>query len=116
MTLFEKDFVLIDRYLSGSLSGIELQQFLERLSTDTEFKERVTLRNLLADSIQYAEDMRLSALIDQEIDFKTSFIHPALKLIFIFLIVTLAGIFVWDFLGSGKKDTPRFTWHLFRQT
>ncbi|HRH66975.1 MAG TPA: hypothetical protein PLU53_11805 [Bacteroidia bacterium] len=102
--------ILIERYLNGSLSGLELQQFMERLESDESFRRTVSFQNLLQEGILLNDDERIRKNLVQATRYKKSRIPFGLKLIFTFLIITFIGIIVWDYVGTNSNNSKR---HIF---
>lgn len=114
MSVSLEERLLIDRYLEGSLSGLELQQFMERLDSDPAFREAVSLQNLLVEGIVICADKELHDNLLQTISYKKSRVPLGLKLILTFLVVTVSGIVLWNYIGQdtsdGKKHFLNFSW------
>ncbi len=114
MSLSLEERLLIDRYLEGNLSGIELQQFMERLDADSVFREGVSLQNLLVEGIVICADKELHDNLIKTISYRKSRIPLGLKLILTFLLVTTSGIILWNYVGQdssdGKKHFLNFSW------
>jgi hypothetical protein len=106
--------MLIDAYLEGKLSGLELQSFMERLDADTAFRGRVSLQNLIVEGIQKSADKELRNKLLASVAYRKPRIPLGLKLIFTFLFVTISGIVIWNYIGpdpdSGKKYLLTFSW------
>ncbi|MFZ7183222.1 MAG: hypothetical protein ACO1G7_07080 [Bacteroidota bacterium] len=98
----------MDRYLEGSLSGIELQQFMEKLEQDVEFRHRVSLRNLMIEGIRQAADEELQARIEASIRYRKPRVPVGLKLLATFLLVTTAGIVLWNYTGVNSDSDKAF--------
>lgn len=98
---------LIDRYLSDSLTGSELSAFISKMNSTPEFKSRVEMHRVLIKGIQYAEDGRLTNMLEKHINYEKPLVPYALKLILTFLIVTVGGIGLWNYLGpeDNQKTT-----------
>lgn len=101
--MIQDDKNLIERYLDNSLSGVELKKFMDRLESDEEFRQSVSLQNLLIESIQHAEDARLENALEESLNYKKPLIPFGLKMILIFLFVTLSGILLFEYIGNGPK-------------
>lgn len=107
MTLNQPDRQLIDRYLNGELSGIELDNFQNRLQHDEVFKSRVGFQNLLRSGIILSKEEELRKKILEKIKFKKTRVPLALKLIVTFLIVTGAGITLWFYVGTESATQDK---------
>ena len=110
--------LLIDRYLANSLSGMELQKFIERLSEDELFRKEVLFQNLIVDAIRQAHDNQLQSAILSEIKYKKAKVPFGLRLIILFLAITISGIMLWDFIGSGPVNNskkPLFSFNIFKR-
>ncbi|HNP98101.1 MAG TPA: hypothetical protein PKK99_03555 [Bacteroidia bacterium] len=103
----QEERILIERYLSGALSGLELQQFMERLEQDHAFQQRVSFQNLLQEGIAQADDIRLEEMVASNLGYRKSRIPFGLKLIVTFLLITVLGIIVWDYVGTNSNTTPK---------
>ena len=116
--MIQEEKLLIDRFLENSLTGFALQEFLDKLESDDEFKKHVSFQNLLIEGIQETEDKRLKTSIENFIDYKKTFIPYALKLIIVFLIITGGGITLWNYIDpdSAEKKQNYFTLNFFRST
>src|SRR6187401_2000721 len=110
--LSASDKLLVDRYLDNSLTGVELNEFLNRLERDENFKKDVSFHNKLIDGILEAEDLRLKQYIIDATGYRKTLIPQSLKLIIAFLVITGAGIILWDYVGPGSNEGKRvFTWN-----
>lgn len=103
----QEEQLLIDRYLDGTLSGVELQRFMERLESDLEFRKDVSLRNLLQEGIQQAADYRMRQQIEERLDYKKAKIPLGLRLIITFLLITLAGSIFWNYIDTNSNSTRK---------
>ena len=114
MSLLPEERLLIDRYLEGHLSGIELQEFMECLETEAVFRERVSMQNLLVEGIIICADKDLQDALIESISYRKPMVPLGLKLILTFLFITISGIILWNYLGhdsSGeKKPLLSFSW------
>ncbi len=114
MSVSLEERLLIDRYLDGSLSGLELQQFMEQLDSDPAFREGVSLQNLLVEGIVICADKELHDNLLQTISYRKSRVPLGLKLILTFLVVTVGGIVLWNYVGQdssdGRKHFLNFSW------
>ncbi len=118
MNAKEEMRLLIDRYLANSLSGMELQKFIERLSEDESFRKEVLFQNLIVDAIRQSHDTQLQSAILAEIKYKKAKVPFGLRLIILFLAITISGIMLWDFIGSGpvnKSKKPLFSFTIFKR-
>lgn len=108
---------LIDRYIDNSLSGVELKDFMDKLEHDENFRKQVSFHNLLIESIQIAEDSRLEKAIVTQIGYKKPLIPSGLKLILTFLFITVIGITLWQYLGTGSLQSRKriFSWDIFKK-
>lgn len=109
--------ILIERYLDGSLSGLELQQFMDRLERDDDFRRKVSFQNLLQEGIQMADDDRIKQALVSATGYKKSKVPFGLKLIATFFLVTLLGIILWDYVGTNSNHSPRsyFSFSFFKK-
>lgn len=109
----EKDDRLIDRYLQGAVSGIEQQEFRDRLDKDSAFRERFEFRKLLIAGISLAADESIRKEIIAAIGYRRSGIPFGLRLLFVFLLVLISVLFAWNYLGNeqgGEKPVLSFRW------
>jgi hypothetical protein len=91
---------LADRYLSGELSGIELEEFNAKLENDSGFKESVELQKLIYSGIAHAREEELKKMIRSSISYRKSSVPFGLKLILTFLVILVLGITFWSYLGN----------------
>jgi hypothetical protein len=113
----EEERILIDRYLSNSLSGTELKQFIDRLDSDSAFREEVVFQNLIVEAIREADQQRLEASIIESTRYKKPLVPLGLRLIILFFIVTASGILFWEYIGSGNstgEHKPKFSFNIFK--
>ena len=115
MTQDERLFV--DRYLAGSLTGLELKEFIDKLESNEDFKKDVSFHNLLIEGIYEAENKRVTSAIEKHIGYEKPFVPIALKLIVTFLIFTAGGIVLWNYIGPDKeaKRQNYFSLDFFRK-
>jgi len=106
------DKLLVERYLQGELSGLELEKFSERLSADEGFKRAVEFQQLIHEGIKEAGEERLKELIQSSINYRRPSVPWGLKLILSFFFVTAIGVSLWFYLGtdqpSNKQDRSWF--------
>jgi hypothetical protein len=116
--LREEERILIDRYLSNSLSGTELKEFLDRLESDADFRREVVFQNLIVEAIRTADQSRLESAIVEATRYKKPLVPLGLRLIILFLVITASGILFWEYIGSGttSERKPKFSWNIFRST
>ena len=109
---------LIDRYINNSLSGIELKEFMDRLESDESFRKSVAFQNLIVESIQTFEDLRLENGILKQLNYKKPLIPSGLKWILIFLSIVFFGIILWEYIGVGtyQKKGNIFRFEMFTRT
>jgi hypothetical protein len=100
MSLSIHDRHLVDRYLSGELSGIELEEFNAKLESDVSFKEIVELQKLIYTGITHAREKELNERIRSAISYRKAIVPFGLKLILTFLIIITLGITFWSYLGN----------------
>ncbi len=103
MSLNPEDKNSIHRYLNGELTGIELDQFSERMNQDKSFKEEVNFQKLLHLGILFSKEEDLKKKVVEKIRFRKPKIPFALKLIVTFLIVTGMGITLWFYVGPDSS-------------
>ena len=115
MTQDERLFV--DRYLAGSLTGLELKEFIDKLESNEDFKKDVSFHNLLIEGIYEAENKRVTSAIEKHIGYEKPFVPIALKLIVTFLVFTAGGIVLWNYIGPDKeaKRQNYFSLDFFRK-
>src|SRR5689334_8679618 len=99
MSLTIQDRHLVDRYLQGELSGIELEDFKKRLSSDAAFNREVDLQKIIYAGIHLAREEQLEKKILASIKYRKPTIPFALKLIITFLVVTVSIISLWFYAG-----------------
>jgi len=114
MLISLEERLLIDRYLEGTLSGLELQNFMERLDSDEDFRARVSMQNLLVEGIIISADKELQERLLESLAYKKSRVPFGLKLIMTFLLLVIVGISLWNYIGtdrsSHRKDFLSFSW------
>lgn len=110
----EEERLLIDRYLSNSLSGTELKDFMDRLESDADFRNEVSFQNLIAEAIRHADQQRMETAIIEAINYKKPLVPLGLRLIVLFLLITVSGILLWQFSGTtdGIKK-PKLSFNIF---
>lgn len=107
MNLNQPDRHLIDRYLNGELSGIELDNFQNHMQRDAQFNQQVNFQNLLRSGIISSKEEELKKKILEKINFRKSRVPFSLKLIVTFLIVTGAGITLWFYVGTESSTQQK---------
>src|SRR5947207_2292600 len=100
MSLNIHDRHLVDRYLNGELSGIELEEFNAKLSADADFKQSVELQRVIYSGIVYSREAEIKKKIQASIHYRKSSVPFGLKLIITFLIILVLGITFWSYLGN----------------
>ncbi|CAN5459283.1 hypothetical protein BH11BAC1_BH11BAC1_08590 [soil metagenome] len=109
-----EDKHLIDRYLQGEVSGIEMENFSLRLNADANFKHEVEIQQIIYSGIQKASKDKLQNLIIASLDYRKPRVPFALKMIVTFLAVTGVGISLWFYVGNeGAKDDQARSWFAF---
>ncbi len=105
---------LIDRYLQGELSGIELDNFNLRMKSEDGFRSDVELQKLIYAGIQKANHDKLKAVIVSSIGYRKLLVPFALKMIVTFFVVTLVGISFWFYVGNEtvSRDQSK-SWFAF---
>src|SRR5436190_1596296 len=91
---------LIDRYLQGELSGIELESFNERMTADESFKKEVGLKETIYAGIYLAKEQQLQKQIIQSINYRRPSVPYALKLIILFFAITATIVSFWFYVGN----------------
>ncbi len=102
MSLNSPDRNLVNRYLSGDLSGIELENFREMMQDDVAFKAEVNFQHLLRSGILFSKEEELKKRILTAIGFRKAHVPYALKLIVTFIVVTTFGITFWFYIGKDS--------------
>lgn len=114
MTISLEERLLIDRYLEGALSGLELQKFMERLDADEAFRTAVSLQNLLIEGIVRCADNELHESLLESLNYRKSSIPLGLKLILTFFVITFSMIILWNYIGTDTSKDKRhfltFSW------
>jgi hypothetical protein len=100
MSLSIHDRHLVDRYLHGELSGLELEEFKTRLTADYEFHSSVELQKVIYSGIAYAREEEIRLRIRSSINYRKSNVPFSLKLIIVFLVILFFGITFWSYLGN----------------
>jgi hypothetical protein len=109
-----QDRNLIDRFLQGELSGIELENFQLRMKEDAHFKSEVALQKMVYEGIKKANHQRLKKIIFSALNYRKPSVPYPLKMIIIFFLVTGFGITLWFYVGneSANKDQAK-SWFAF---
>ena len=117
MNLKEEERILVDRYLANEMSGVELQDFLDRLENDVAFRHEVVIQNFVVDAIKDYDDKRILSRLEEAIDYRKSFLPFGLKMILLFLFITVAGIILWDYIGQSptRNTNHLFTFNFFKK-
>lgn len=114
MPIQSEDRLLIDRYLDGQLSGTELQQFLDRLEKDEDFRKKVSVQNLLIEGIRRQTEQNLAGRLEESLKFRHRKVPASLWMIVVFLFIVFGGIVLWSYLGPGPQIPERglfsFSW------
>ena len=111
--LIDKQNRLIDRYVNGSLTGVELQEFMDRLAADVTFRETVAFRNLLIEGVRFAADEEIKAELIEEINYKKPVLPFGLRMILVFMAIIAGGILLFNYVGNDrviKKPVITFKW------
>jgi hypothetical protein len=91
---------LVDRFLNGELSGIELEEFNEKVSADADFAREVDLQKVIYSGIAHAREEELKLKIKIAINYRKARVPFALKLIIVFLVILVLGISFWSYVGN----------------
>ena len=114
MSIDIKDRQLIDRFLRGEVSGIEMEDFNRRLNTDVNFRQEKEMQELVYSGIQRAHEDKLKGIILGSINYRKPKIPVPLKIIFTFLAVTILGISLWFYIGNeSPKEEQARSWFAF---
>ncbi len=114
MSISIQDRHLIDRYLQGELSGIELESFMQRMNAEGDFKKEVELQNLIYAGIQKAHHEKLKQIVLSSLDYRKQLVPFGLKMILTFLIVTGLGITLWFYVGTDSANKEQAnSWFAF---
>jgi len=114
VTVNIEDRHLIDRYLQDDISGIELQNFLQRLKEDGPFAKQVEIQKLIYAGVEKANHDSLKDIIITSIDYRKPAIPNALKMIVTFLVIIVLGSSLWFYVGNetANKDQSN-SWFAF---
>jgi hypothetical protein len=109
-----EDRHLIDRYLRNDISGIELENFLQRMKADDVLAKQVDMQRLIYAGIQKANLQNLRDVIISSLDYRKPAVPLALKMIVTFIFITVIGISLWSYLGNetANKDMSN-SWFAF---
>src|SRR5689334_1185880 len=91
---------LVDRFLNGELSGLELEEFNQRLISDNAFSKAVELQKVIYAGIKDAREETLRKKIKSAINYRKAVIPFGLKLILVFLVILVLGITFWSYVGN----------------
>ena len=109
-----EDRHLIDRYLQEDISGIELENFLQRLKSDDDLARQVEFQRLIYNGIQKANRDKLREVIISSINYRKPVVPFALKMIVTFLVVTVIGISLWFYVGNETANRDQSnSWFAF---
>ena len=114
VTVNIEDRHLIDRYLNNDISGIELQNFLQRLKENETLVKQVEIQKLIYAGVQKANHDNLKEVIISSLDYRKPSIPNALKMIVTFLVIIVIGISLWFYVGNetANKDQSN-SWFAF---
>lgn len=101
---------LIDRYINGTLTGVERTEFIEKMDKDSGFRDRVAFRNAVVEGIRAASDQQLQYAIIQSINYRKPLIPFGLRLLMTFIFVVAISLLVWNYLGTDSPQSFRFKW------
>ena len=109
-----EDRHLIDRYLQEDISGIELENFLQRLKSDDALARQVEFQRLIYSGVRKANRDKLKEVVISSINYRKPVVPFALKMIVTFLVVTVIGISLWFYVGneSANRDQSN-SWFAF---
>ena len=107
MSLQQSERDLIDHYLNGELSGIELAVVESRMKEDALFNNQVIFHEILRGGIVISKQEELKKIILGKINYRKTRIPFALKLIVTFLLVTTIGITLWFYIGTDSSKQNR---------
>src|SRR5215216_5215089 len=91
---------MVDRYLNGELSGIELEEFKEKLKATAAFAHEVELQKVIYSGIAHAREEEIKRKIRAAINYRKARVPFALKLILVFLVILVFGITFWSYVGN----------------
>ena len=109
----DKEDRLIDRYLDGSLTGVERQEFIDRMDAEVAFREAVAFRNLLTDGIRLAADDEIKAEVIESINYHKPRLPFGLRMLLVFLGILAGGILLFNYVGNDRvirKPVITFKW------
>ena len=117
ISMTPEERILVERYLDGHLSGLELQQFMDMLEKDSRFREAISFQNLLQEGIRSASSVKLKNEILGYIQYRKPRVPLSLKLIITFLCITASGIIVWNYTGTDSAGISKklFSFSFFRR-
>ncbi len=99
--------LLIDRYLKGELSGIELHEFMERIDADPDFRQEVVLQDKASSQIKILYKAKLKEHLLDYINYRKPRINPELRNIILFLLVLGTGVIIWNYPDYNAIKTVR---------
>jgi hypothetical protein len=99
---------LIDRYLNGELSGIELEEFNHKLADDEGFKKAMDLQKVIYSGIIQAREEAIKDKIKTSLHYRKPVIPFGLKLIIAFLIMLFLGITFWSYIGNEFESSKPY--------
>ena len=109
----ESENRLIDRYINGTLTGVERKDFIDRMEQDVKFRDRVVFRNAVVDGIKTAANQKVKTAILANINYRKPLIPFGLKLLSTFIFIVAVSILFWNYLGTNQQAL-KFNWFKFR--
>src|SRR4051812_11148282 len=97
------DHILIERFIEGTLTGIELKEFQERMTGDNVFRSEVEFYYLLFSGIRLSREQELTEYITSGVSVKHYTPRSVIAIVIVMLIIIVSGVGVWNYV---EKDVP----------
>ena len=110
-----KDHTLIERFVEGALTGAELKEFQERMTSDASFKAEAEFYNLLLSGIRISREQELEKFITTHVSVRHYTPRSVIAIVIVMLIIIAAGVGVWNYLerDSFNENKNFFTTAFF---
>lgn len=112
-----QDHIIIERFIEGALTGIELKEFQERMTSDGSFKDEVEFYHLLYSGISRSREHELTDFITSNVSVKHYTPRSVIAIVIVMLIIIISGVGMWNYVEkdaeSGNKNF--FTFDFFNK-
>jgi len=107
-----QDHILIERFVEGTLTGMELKEFQERMTRDEAFKSEVEFYYLLFSGIRLSRERELTNYITSNVHVRHYTPRSVVAIVIVMLIIIGSGVGVWNYLekdsATGNKKFFNF--------